>query len=153
MDGLFEIFRISRTEGGGSGDSGGGSGEELKDLAPKTKQHNLFDNYLCLLLICFLRADLLKGLIEVGSKKEEYRGEGSIEESNRSKAASLLAELLQISSFLLPKTECSILQTLPSLVENATSFSQEIGVRRVRTRASSMVFFFKFYFYFILILF
>lgn len=146
MDGIFEIFRISKMEGGG--ESGGE--DSNKDLAPRYhQQHNLFDNYLCLLLVSFIRADLLRGLIEVGSKKEEYRGEDSIEEKNRAKAASLLAELLQLSSQLLPTTLCSSLQTLPSLVQNATSFDTSVGTRRVRTRASSMVFFFSFSFYYI----
>eukprot|EP01091_Cochliopodium_minus_P019872 TRINITY_DN8493_c0_g1_i1.p1 TRINITY_DN8493_c0_g1~~TRINITY_DN8493_c0_g1_i1.p1 ORF type:complete len:1043 (+),score=302.66 TRINITY_DN8493_c0_g1_i1:43-3171(+) len=138
LDGIIEIFRISKMEGGGEST---GTEDSVRDLTPKIRQqHNLFDNFLCLLLVSFVRADLLRGLIEVGSKKEEYRGEDSIEEKNRGKAASLLAELLQMCSFLLPTSLCSVLQTLPSLVQNATSFESHVGTRRVRTRASSMVY-------------
>ena len=81
-----------------------------------------------------------KGLIELSSKLEESKLDlDGREQTNKTKAMTLLGELLYLSSYLLPTNQCGSLQSLPTLVKNAITYTSRIDNRRMRTRASTIV--------------
>ncbi|KAG1659080.1 Rapamycin-insensitive companion of mTOR [Nymphon striatum] len=88
--------------------------EEGRDILPNQSKYrvNLVDNYIALLLFVFVNCGVLDALIEVATKGDKYIAV---------KATILLAELLNLTSCLLP-SECSRhCQALPKLLNMSTS--------------------------------
>jgi len=158
VNGLYDIFRIPRPSAGddpfhpqnlthaapatGKSSSAGGLNFQL-DLPSRTLglRHNLLNNYIAALLIAFIDSGLIEGLVELVDdlKNENENDNDAVIQQKRTLAISstiLIGELLHLSNKTLPPAQCARLQTLPTLVRSAVSFSLD---PRLRSRASTMV--------------
>jgi rapamycin-insensitive companion of mTOR len=123
------------------------------DLPSRTfgERPNLLQSYLATLLVAFVHCGLLEALVTLGQEhpKEPLTEEastgnngsasGTVSEASTlllkrynivpAKATVLLAEMLHMTNSLLPATECARLQTLPTLISHAVSFTLQRGIR------------------------
>jgi len=115
------------------------------DLPSRVKRHNLLDNYIAALLIAFLDCGLVEGLIElvilkpVDAQQNDAVPNIDMERMSRvtsTKAQILLGEILHLSNTLFPHGLRAKLQSLPNLVSQAGSFSNDSSIR---SRASSTI--------------
>lgn len=90
---------------------GPGSKEEL------SRQPNLVEHYLALLLAVLLEAGLLKALLQLL--------DGDLEAVQRRKATLLLGEVLKMASWMLPADYSAKLQVLPELFSSAADFKTD----------------------------
>ncbi|KAL6058320.1 Cytosolic regulator of adenylyl cyclase [Balamuthia mandrillaris] len=136
---------VGGTLGSIGGEAGMGLGGELgwstnQTLLPSRtygQRPNLMENYTAALLMLFVDLGLIEALVSFGKKLEENSPpEGDPGKVIAIKATILLGELLHMSNTLLPAKQCARLQTLPSLVSHAVSFTVH---PRLRCRASAMV--------------
>jgi rapamycin-insensitive companion of mTOR len=96
------------------------------DFMPSSSQHNLLDNYTVIILLAMIHCGLLDALITLGTGSNRALAEPAIE---------LLADILRVSSRLLPDQHCAALLALPRLVA-ATSLSsttQALGGDRAKS--------------------
>jgi len=108
------------------------------ELPPKTRRHNLVDNFTAATLLALIEAGVVEGLVELENqmRKEVAAGADQRHEHIAIKVTILLGELLSLSNTLLPSTQCARLQTLQELVNRSLSFSTD---PQRRSRASTMV--------------
>ncbi|KAG1659079.1 Rapamycin-insensitive companion of mTOR [Nymphon striatum] len=114
IDLLFSLLLDPSTSKASWGLYEGFIAEEGRDILPNQSKYrvNLVDNYIALLLFVFVNCGVLDALIEVATKGDKYIAV---------KATILLAELLNLTSCLLP-SECSRhCQALPKLLNMSTS--------------------------------
>eukprot|EP01094_Clydonella_sp_ATCC50884_P020972 TRINITY_DN4492_c0_g1_i1.p1 TRINITY_DN4492_c0_g1~~TRINITY_DN4492_c0_g1_i1.p1 ORF type:complete len:1201 (+),score=424.78 TRINITY_DN4492_c0_g1_i1:147-3605(+) len=142
LETIFMIFRIAIPKTGadpfGRQSSSAKSQQSLsfQDSPSLTLffRHNLLDNFLALLLIAFMKADLFETLIDLNTRMKQENEDDSettkrFKKRMALKSTILIGELLHFSNMLLPTSHCARLQTLPSLVRHAVSFNLDPRVR------------------------
>mmetsp|Transcript_15192 Transcript_15192/g.45499 ORF Transcript_15192/g.45499 Transcript_15192/m.45499 type:complete len:1087 (+) Transcript_15192:76-3336(+) len=111
------------------------------DLPSRHKRHDLLDNFTAAVCLALIHCGLPEALIYLGHEMRTATTTNvtALEERKfhiATKATVLLGEILSLSNSLLPPSVCARLQTLPILVNHATSMELD---PRFRSRASSMV--------------
>jgi hypothetical protein len=108
---------------------------------------NLLDSYLAIVLVALVDAGLIDALVEVSRAAEDPHGYTELVDASElqlqlrnlgMRAVALLGEVLYLSNSLLPTIHCARLQTLPSLMKYAITFTANA---ESRSNASSAVWF------------
>ncbi|HLD77508.1 MAG TPA: hypothetical protein VJB16_00630, partial [archaeon] len=108
---------------------------------------NLLDSYLAIVLVALVDAGLIDALVEVSRAAEDPHGYNEQVDANElllqlrnlgMRAVALLGEVLYLSNSLLPTIHCARLQTLPSLMKYAITFTANA---ESRSNASSAMWF------------
>eukprot|EP01125_Pyxidicula_operculata_P013215 TRINITY_DN4369_c0_g1_i3.p1 TRINITY_DN4369_c0_g1~~TRINITY_DN4369_c0_g1_i3.p1 ORF type:complete len:803 (-),score=205.11 TRINITY_DN4369_c0_g1_i3:203-2611(-) len=114
---------------------------DLGEATRTSRRINLLHSYVGVLLVAFIHRGLIEALLELRNDIIDNVSENGVEpklgETPLSTAVTfLLAEILHLSSNLLPARQCALLQQLPSVVEHAVGLNKDSSRR---TQALSVI--------------
>lgn len=112
------------------------------DLPSRTRgeRHNLLNNYISALLMAFIDAGLIEGLIELGSRRRSGQDDSKDNGVISTKATLLLGELLYLTNTHLPSGQCARVQVTFFTFVHLTDTSYSCGVCRFFLTGSTVTF-------------